>query len=99
MSKSPDEQRRRQHERVASRYRPRGPSGPTRLIESCRGRFGPQKDGIGRGRDGSSGDIETNAPGRGEGPGGHLGDQEAMKAVERYWRRQNIVEGDGYDEN
>ena len=41
--------------------------------------------------------VETNALRRGIGPGGHRGEQEATGDVERDWKRQNVVEGAGYD--
>ena len=54
---------------------------------------GAEYDKIGRGRDGSGGDVETNAPGQDEGPGGHLGEQVEMGSIERDRKRQN--DGDG----
>ena len=54
---------------------------------------GAEYDEIGRGCDGSGGDDETNAPGRDEGPGGHLGEQVEMGAIEHDRKRQS--DGDG----
>ena len=54
---------------------------------------GAEYDGIGRGCDGSGGDVEMNAPGQDEGPGGHLGEQVEMGAIKRDRKRQS--DGDG----
>ena len=56
-------------------------------------------DGIDPRTDGNERGIEMNTLGRDRGPGGHLGEQEAMGNVERDWRRRNVVGGDGYDGN
>ena len=54
-------------------------------------------DGIGPRSDGNERDVETNAPGRDRGPGGRLGEQEAMGGVERDWKRETDGEGGGFD--
>ena len=54
---------------------------------------GVEYDIIGRRHDGSRDNVETNLPGRDEGPGGHLGEQETMCDVEVDWKRQSISDG------
>ena len=80
-----------------------GPGGRPELQEASRGIEvdsdgqdivkGAGHNGIGRGRDGSGDDIDTNTPGRVIRPGGQLGEQEAMGDIERDWRRQDVVGG------
>ena len=63
---------------------------------------GADCDKISRGRKESWRAIETDAQRRENEPGGHLGERverEISRAIERDWRRQNVVEGDGYDGN
>ena len=62
-------------------------------------RLSVEYDGIGRGRDGSGDDVDTNAPGRVRGSGDPGGEQEATGGVERDWRHRNDVEGIGCDGN
>lgn len=57
-------------------------------------------DLISRGRDRSSGDIETNAQRRENGLGRHLGERfewEMSSAVERDWKREIDFDCVGYD--
>ena len=63
---------------------------------------GADYDKISHGHKESRRAIETDAQCRENGPRDHLGEQverEILGAIERDWRRQNVVEGDGYDEN
>ena len=80
---------------------PRGEQEASRGVEGVRDRRkvvdDAEHDGICHGRDGSGGDVETNAPGRDRGPGGQSSEQEAMGDVERDWKRENAVGGAGYD--
>ena len=50
---------------------------------------GAEYDVIGRGHGGSGGDVEMNPPDRDEGPGGHLGEQVEMGAIEHDRKRQS----------
>ena len=54
---------------------------------------GTEYNGIGHGCDGSGGDVETHAPDRDEGPGGHQGEQDEMGAIKHDQKRQS--DGDG----
>ena len=58
---------------------------------------GAEYDGIGRGRDGSGGDVQTNAPGQDEGPGGRLSEQVEMGSIERDRKRQSDSDGSRID--
>ena len=58
---------------------------------------GAECDRTGRGSDRSDSDGDTNMPAQDIWLGGPGGDQEAMGCIERNWKRENVVGGDGYN--